>query len=285
MKTTSDTIKSGKTLAERLNDAELMCYDSMTEEELEAVISKEIVAIRKSIDNVRKYAASAVVIIEVNNNDTIEKQLRLLHPAASVLLQICNIMGRFRDMLDWYRSTADGMSSMLKDYRYFLYKSISCIFDINEKNQTFTFKSMFDYLGLIKPWLEYFFNEEDIEEREIKIYSDNRITIQFPNKALFNWMVDIFTITEESDTEKILAEMNNSLLDRIVDKIEKGVLKSLSSVQYDSMREVFKEVGVDYYSSVRNNYLISKKEAEIVAQAKKKLKRKAEKNVKSLSSR
>ena len=119
-----------KTLAERLNDVELMRYDSMTREELESMISKEIEAITRSIDGVRKYAASVAVSIEVNKNDTIEKQLRLLHPAASVLLRIYNALGNFNNMLDWQRSTADGMSSMLK-------------------NQSFTFKSINDYLVFI----------------------------------------------------------------------------------------------------------------------------------------
>ena len=138
-----------KTLAERLNDVELMRYDSMTREELESMISKEIEAITRSIDGVRKYAASVAVSIEVNKNDTIEKQLRLLHPAASVLLRIYNALGNFNNMLDWHRSTADGMSSMLKNYRYFLYKSISYLLKIDKNNQSFTFKSINDYLVFI----------------------------------------------------------------------------------------------------------------------------------------
>ena len=118
--------------------------------------------------------------------------------------------------------------------------------------------------------MEYFFNEEDIEERGIKIYSDKRITIQFPNKSLFGWMVDIFTITEETDTEKILAGIDNSLLNKIIEN--KNDEATFDKVVYTSLRSIFKELGVDWYSTQRNEYLINIKLKEITTEAKRILK-------------
>lgn len=118
--------------------------------------------------------------------------------------------------------------------------------------------------------MEYFFNEEDIEERGIKIYSDKRITIQFPNKSLFGWMVDIFTITEETDTEKILAGIDNSLLNKIIEN--KNDEATFDKVVYTSLRSIFKELGVDWYSTQRNEYLINIKLKEITTKAKRILK-------------